>query len=77
MKFERFSQWSEVSECGRYTVCGSGSGGRFTFQGWRRSDIPRTPATLLGTRMSAEAARELCVDDEAKREALKTPGAST
>jgi len=69
MNFTRISHWSEVSDCGRYTVSAAVTGKtgepkRYVFQAWRRAE-PGTdgPPTLLHTCMSAEECRQRCRAD--------------
>lgn len=68
MKFERVSDWAQVSDCGKYTVSAAKVAEmdgrrvkllRFKFQAWHvRPD--GQPALLLGTFDDAESARKLC-----------------
>lgn len=60
MEFKRITDWAEVSDCGRYTVSAARVSGKYMFQGWRRS---KPMAVLLGTRQTAQAARNLCIRD--------------
>lgn len=68
MKFARWSDYAEVSECGRYTICAAKVEGIWTFQGWRRANLEGEIGTLLTpTRLTiAEDARTACARD-AKR----------
>ena len=74
MKFRRFTDYAEISECGRYTVSAAKVMGRWTFQGWRRGLFEGDIAILLTRRRTtiAEDARETCrrhAAAQAKREA--------
>lgn len=60
MKFERFSSWVEVSECGKYSVSASvhmqGKLKRYLFTAWLRApDADSSPSILL-----VDADAELC-----------------
>jgi hypothetical protein len=75
VKFERISEWAEVSDCGCYSVSASVHGDslnskvkRYLFTAWRRSSDPKIPPTILKVDSSAEMCREACRED-AKRQA--------
>jgi hypothetical protein len=67
MKFNRITEYAELSECGRYTVAGARVSDRLKFQAWRRE--PGKVASLLDTFDDAESAREACRRDAIAREA--------
>jgi len=61
MKFERITQWAELSECKRYAVSASKVMGKFKFQASTEGEAGQ-PWVLLGTTDDAESARQLCRD---------------
>lgn len=65
MKFNRISDWAEVSECGQYTVSasvtGKGKEKRYAFHAWKRAPADsHDMAKPLGCFSDAEAARQRC-----------------
>lgn len=65
MKFNRISDWAEVSECGLFTVSasvtGKGKDKRYAFQAWKRAPADsHDMAKPLGSFPDAESARERC-----------------
>lgn len=60
MKFNRATQWAEVSDCGGYSVAAAKCGPLFKFSACRLRTAQQRPAELLGTFDDAEAARECC-----------------
>lgn len=73
MKFERWSDYAEISECRGYAVCAAKVQGIWTFQGWRRANLEGEIGTLLTpARLTiAEDARTACSKD-AKRIAAES-----
>lgn len=63
LKWIRASNWREVSDCGRYTVCASKTEGKFMFQAWRGS----SPGELLMTDRDAEKCRQRASADAQER----------
>lgn len=78
MKFQRLpadpsgESLAEISDCGRYTVCGARVEGAMTFQGWRRSLLDIRPATLLTRRrvVTKTTARGHCMADAAAKQLI-------
>lgn len=72
VKFERITDWAEVSECGRYTVSASmDSDGlkpkavkRYLFTAWRRNS--NGPPDILLIHAEAEKCRDACREHAAK-----------
>lgn len=68
MKFERVTQWAELSDCKRYSVAASKVMGKYKFQAFADPGSGK-PWDLLGTKDSAESARQLCRDHSLQRDA--------
>lgn len=66
MNFRRVSDWAQVSECGRYSVAAGRVCGVYRFTAHRLS-LKGGPGTLLDATDTAQAARDLCEADAAKR----------
>lgn len=48
MNWSRVSQWAEISDCERYTVCVANVSGKFVFTAWRRATTRALVPTELG-----------------------------
>lgn len=73
MKFERFSTWAQISECGRYSVSASlhadGLGPkamkRYLFTAWLRN--PGATPSILLVDADVEKCRQACRDHAASQ----------
>lgn len=63
MKFERVTDWCELSDCGAYTVAAAKVDDRFAFSAFRGKE-------MLGVYKTAAAARAVC---KQHRENHETP----
>lgn len=48
MNWSRVSQWAEISDCERYTVCVAKVLNRYVFTAWRRATTKTLAPTELG-----------------------------
>lgn len=62
MKFNRVTEWAEVSDCGGYSVCAAKMAVGFRFSACRLRTEQKLPAELLGTFDDAESARAKCAE---------------
>lgn len=60
MKWERITQWAEVSDCGRYSVALVQVHGRHVFEAWKRASKFDHVRELLATCNDIEDARSVC-----------------
>lgn len=65
MNWSRVTQWAEVSDCERYTVCVVRINERYTFEAWRRATMKGHAPESLGTFDSPEEARKICEEHAA------------
>jgi hypothetical protein len=66
MKWERLTQWAEVSDCGRYTVAMVQVHGRWYHEAWRRATTKDHAAELLVSSGEADEARAACEEHAEK-----------
>lgn len=62
MNWNRFSEWAEISDCERYTVCMATAAGRFVFTAWRRATTRTLAPTEIGSANDIDTAKAMCED---------------
>lgn len=60
MNWSRVSQWAEISDCERYTVCVANVRGRFVFTAWLRASTKTLAPTELGCFGDSAPAKAAC-----------------
>lgn len=60
MKWERITEWAEVSDCGRYSVAMVKTHGRFVFEAWKRAGAKDHLRELLATCDDIGDAKSVC-----------------
>ena len=62
MNWNRVSQWAEISDCERYTVCVAQVCGKFVFTAWLRASTRTLAPTELGCFSDVVPAKSACED---------------